>query len=68
MTHRVFLLEDRIPFLLEQMPEGKVVVGEKDDTGMTPVDITIDDSFDLLRVFHAGVRAGEKPYLKVHLV
>ena len=58
MTYRVFLLEDRIPFLLEQMPEGKVVVGEKDDTGMVPVDITIDDSFDLLRVFHAGIRAG----------
>ena len=68
MTHRIFLLEDRIPSLLEQMPKGKVVVGETDNTGMTTVDITIDDSFDLLRIFHAGIIAGEKPYLQKKVV
>jgi hypothetical protein len=68
MTYKIFLLEDRIPFLLDQMSKGKVVVGEKDDTGMIPVDITIDNSYDLLGVFHAGTRAGEKPYLKINLV
>jgi hypothetical protein len=68
MTYRIFLLEDRISFLLEEMPEGKVKVGETDNTGMTEVKITIDDSFDLLKVFHAGVRVGEKPYLNINLV
>lgn len=64
MTYRIFLLEERIPSLLDQMPKGKVIVGETDNTGMTTVDIIIDDSFDLLRVFHAGVMAGEKPFLQ----
>lgn len=64
MTYTIFLLEERIPSLLEEMPEGKVKVGEIDSNKMATVDITIDDSFDLLKVFHAGISAGEKPYQK----
>jgi hypothetical protein len=65
MTHRIFLLEERIPFLMNEMLHGKVKVVETDDNGMTTVDIIIDDSFDLLKVFHAGIEAGEAARLKV---
>lgn len=64
MTYRIFLLEERIPSLLEEMPEGKVKVIETDSNKMTTVDVVIEDSFDLLKVFHAGILAGEKPYTK----
>ena len=59
MTYKLFLLEERIPFLMDEMPHGKVKVIETDSHGMTTLDITIDDSFDLLKVFHAGMAVGE---------
>jgi len=60
MTYTIFLCEERIPFLQEEMPYGKVKVIETDSYKMTTVEITIEDSFDLLKVFHAGISVGEK--------
>jgi hypothetical protein len=57
MTHRIFLCEERVPFLVNEMVFGKVKVVETEDK-MTTVDITIDDAFDLLKVFHAGFNCG----------
>ena len=45
---------------MDELPHGKVKVVETDSNKMVTVDITIDDSFDLLKVFHAGVDCGEK--------
>ena len=59
MTHTVFLHEDRIPFLLSEMPEDTVKVIETRN-GMATVEITINDSFDMLKFFHAGMKAGEQ--------
>ena len=60
MTYTIFLCEERIPFLMDEMSHGKIKVIETDGHGMTTVEITIDDSFDLLKVFHAGISVGEK--------
>jgi hypothetical protein len=60
MTHKIFLCEDRVPFLIDEMVAGKVKVIETDSNKMVTVNITIDDSFDLLKVFHAGINCGEK--------
>ena len=65
MTHRIFLYNERVPFLVDEMIAGKVKVVEVDDDGMTTVDVTIEDSFDLLKVFHAGIEAGEAARRKV---
>ena len=65
MTHRIFLCNERVPFLVDEMIAGKVKVVEVDDNGMTTVDVTIEDSFDLLKVFHAGIEAGEAARRKV---
>ena len=59
MTYKLFLSEDRVPFLLEEMPYGKVKVGKTGSGGITELDVTIDDSFDLLKVFHAGMATQE---------
>jgi hypothetical protein len=60
MTYKLFLSEDRVPFLLEEMLDDKVKVGETGRSGITELDVTIDDSFDLLKVFHAGMAAAKK--------
>jgi len=60
MTHKIFLFEERVAFLLEEMPHGRVKVIETDNSGISTVEITIEDGFDLLKVFHAGITAGEK--------
>ena len=65
MTHRIFLCEKRVPFLVNEMLAGKVKVVETDDNKMTTVDVTIEDSFDLLKVFHAGIEVGEAARRKV---
>jgi hypothetical protein len=65
MTHRIFLCEERVPFLVNEMVAGKVKVIETDDNGMTTLDVTIEDSFDLLKVFHAGIEAGDAARKKV---
>jgi hypothetical protein len=58
MKQIIFLCEDRVPFLLSEMLTGKVEVIETIN-GMTRVEVTIDDSFDMLKFFHAGMKAGE---------
>ena len=59
MTYKLFLSKDRVPFLLEEMLDDKVKVGKTDSGGITELDVTVDDSFDLLKVFHAGMAAQE---------
>jgi hypothetical protein len=65
MTHRIFLCEERVPFLVNEMLAGKVKVVETDSNKMVTVDITIEDSFDLLKVFHAGIEAGDAARQKI---
>lgn len=60
MKYRILLLKDRIPFLLQEIPENKIKVFETDNYGMTDVELTIDDSFDLLKIFHVGELIGKK--------
>jgi len=59
MTYKIFLCEDRVPFLLEKMEEGKVKVGETYNNGITALEVTIEDSSDLVCFFHAGLEVGE---------
>jgi hypothetical protein len=61
MTYTIFLHEERIPFLLSEMPYGKVKVIKSEDHKpgyIVEVEITIDDNFDLVKVFHAGLETG----------
>jgi len=63
MTHRIFLCEDRIPHLLSEMQEDTVKVIETIN-GMTTVEVTINDNFDMLKFFHAGMKAGESIWFR----
>ena len=59
MTYKIFLCEDRVPFLVDKMEEGKVKVGETYNNGITALEVTIDDASDLVSFFHAGLEVGE---------
>lgn len=61
MTFKLFLCKDRVPFLVEQMKE-KIKVFETDNDGMTTVEIIIDNDFDVLHIFHAGIEAGAESF------
>jgi hypothetical protein len=62
MTYKIFISDDRIKFLVNELGESKVKVLDKKDTSTTPVEVTIESASDLLNVFHAGIMAG----IKVH--
>ena len=57
MNYRIFLVEDRVPFLVKALGD-KVGVVETDENGLVTVDVVIESAFDLLQVFHAGVEVG----------
>ena len=67
MTFKIFLCEGRIPFLVNEMKE-KIKVFETGNDRMTTVEITIDNDFDVLHLFHAGVEAGAESFKKSRLV
>lgn len=58
MTYKIFISDDRIKFLVNELGESKVKVLDKKDTSTTPVEVTIEDGMDVLNVFHAGIYAG----------
>jgi hypothetical protein len=58
MTHRLFLHEDRAIFLMNEMSADKAKVIETDNDGISTIDVIIDDSLDLLKVFHTGIELG----------
>ena len=59
MTITVWFSESRLPFLLKEINESKVtVVDEPDSDGTVQVELIIENSFDVLKIFHAGLEAG----------
>lgn len=58
MTVKLSMLEERIKFIVDEMKESNLKIGEKGEDGFVPMEITIDNAFDVLNLFHAGVRCG----------
>ena len=60
MKYTLFVYTDRVKFLLETLRDKAKVVREDIDNGVswTKLEITIDDSIDLMNVFHAGCKIG----------
>ena len=48
MTYKLFLCKDRVPFLLNEMLDDKVKVGETNRSGITELDVVIDDGSHLV--------------------
>jgi len=60
MTYKVFVINDRVKYLSQQLGDRVIVINEEDN--MTVVEVTINDSMDVLSLFHAGVMAGLNEY------
>ena len=58
MTYTIFVTDDRVDILINELGDNAKVLDKKEGMSTTPVEITIDGSSDLLRVFHAGIRVG----------
>ena len=57
MKVELFVTKDRVPYLIKELGEDRVIVSEYDDTQDT-VSFELDGQLDLLYMFHAGIRCG----------
>ena len=62
MTYRIFVSDDRVEFLVNELGDKAKVLDKKEGMTTIPVEITIEDSMDILNVFHAGIRTGMKVF------
>ena len=60
MTYKVFVMNDRVKYLSQQLGDRVIVINEENN--MTVVEVTINDSMDIISLFHAGVMAGLNEY------
>lgn len=58
MKHRISILNHRVGFLLSELGTSITVIKQGEE--YTQVEITIESGYDLLNLFHAGVRTGLK--------
>lgn len=57
MKYEIILYKNRMKHLQEQLGDKVKIVKELEDD-MMKLEIEIDSSYDILSLFHAGVRAG----------
>lgn len=57
MKYKIYLSENRVPYLQKHLGEDKVNILKKEGE-MFYIELTINNSVDLLSVFHAGVFLG----------
>jgi hypothetical protein len=64
MKLTIAFLEKRLPFLLREINEDRItVVDEPNDMGMVDVELIIENAHDVLKIFHAGMEAGEADFV-----
>jgi len=57
MNYILVINPDRVQYLVKELGDN-IIVGEQEESGMIKITITINNSIDVLSVFHAGVRCG----------
>jgi hypothetical protein len=60
MTYEIPVVNDRINYLVAELGDRVKIVRQSNSGDTTWVEITINDSTDVLQLFHAGVHAGAK--------
>ena len=60
MKYTLFVHTDRINFLLEMLKDKIKIIKQEVENGLhwIKLEITIEDSIDLMHVFHAGCQTG----------
>jgi len=61
MKYQVLILTERLKYLQEQL-DKRITTLEVTEDNFTRVEITIDDSSDILSIFHAGIMCGVNSY------
>jgi len=60
MKFQLSVLTERLKPLVQELTDHITVLSEHEE--FTLVEITVEGSLDLLRIFHAGIRAGAGHY------
>ena len=58
MKAEIFMYEDRLAYLKEELEDKVTLLGEPDPLGQQKISIEITSDTDLIFIFHAGVRYG----------
>jgi hypothetical protein len=58
MKAEIFMYEDRLAYLKEELQDKIILLGEPDESGQQKISIEITSDTDLIFIFHAGVRYG----------
>lgn len=61
MIIKLSLTQERVKYVIDQMGND-VKVGEVEADGMIELEFDINRSYDLLRLFHAGIECGFNHY------
>lgn len=57
MTHTIILKERRAQLLVKEMNNGTAIVTEPDESGWVRVSVRLEEDWDVLSLFHAGMSA-----------
>jgi len=58
MIVEIFTTTDRLPYLQRNMGDKIVVLSEPDENRQVKVQVSVDDAFDVMEIFSAGVSYG----------
>ena len=60
MKYAIFVHTDRTKFILEMLGDKIKIIKQEVENGIgwTKLEVTIEDSIDLMHVFHAGCQTG----------
>ena len=58
MTYSFFVKSQRAQHIVNELEDRAKIVTEEDKDGFVKVEMNINNDYDLLCLFHAGVRAG----------
>ena len=58
MTYSFYVKKQRAQHIVNELGNRAKIVSEEDKEGFVKVEMNIDSDYDLLCLFHAGVRAG----------
>ena len=58
MKHKFFVGDEKAKYLVMELGDDKVKVLEQDQFNNVTVEVTIEDTVDVLKIFHAGIKYG----------
>lgn len=70
MTYKIVLREQRAQLVVKEMNNGTRITSEPDNEGWVGLEVVIDNGYDILSLYHAGMsaqRQHDEEFLKAYM-